>query len=343
MKSGRYCCLLGLMLFVDKKKTMTQKLLSVVIPVDNAEKNISHCVATLLRQSPAPDEIIIVHRESDLATADALREISGQKGIIIAAQPAGETQNLCDYGTGLAEGQWIYFCDPAGLVSDGFCTDFVQSIGSHPQVELFCFNTRTDETNPSFSAQDRVVHRRHGLMTAQQAFSDLLQNGACNAATGNFVVQKKKLDSWQIMHSKPLCQDSAFTLEVFLRAGQAWVSEKCHYSLRSPAAVAEISVKDGNSFRAHYDAFVCGYEKLTRLSEGSPASQELRRCYLIQSFKSMMQLSQNREIQPPGYFLNAIHYLGRDLRAGSLTNWILLRKPVLYNVLFRTQSGTAHV
>ncbi|WP_158784776.1 glycosyltransferase [Pantoea sp. BAV 3049] len=322
---------------------MTQKLLSVVIPVDNAEKNVAHCLAALLRQSPVPDEIIIVHHQSDTATADALREISGQSGIVIAARPAGETQNLCDYGTGLAQSKWLYCCDPDGLVSDGFCADFTRVIASHPQVELFCFNTRTDETNPSFSARDHVVHRRHGLMTARQAFSDMLQNGVCHSATCNFVVQKQKLDSWQIMHCKPLCQDSAYTLEVFLRSGQAWVSDKCHYSLRSPAAVAVVSVKDEHSFRGRYDAFVSGYEKLTRLSEDSRASQELRRLYLIQSFKSMMQIAQNNGIQTPDFLFNAIHYFGRDLRAGSLTNWILLRKPELYNVLFRTKSGTAHV
>ncbi|WP_193323352.1 glycosyltransferase [Erwinia endophytica] len=322
---------------------MTCKLLSVVIPVDHAEKNIVQCVSAFLCQSPVPDEIIIVHRESDIATVDLLREFSGQNNIIIAALPACEPLNICDFGIGLAQGKWLYCCDPAGIVSGGFCADFAQAISRHPDIDVFCFNTRTDEVNPSFITQTRVVHRRQGLMTAQQALSDLLQNDAGYAAGCNFIVPRTALSRWQIMHRGRLYQDATYALEVFLRSSQAWVSDKCHYSLRSPSAVTAITMKDEDNFRARYDAFINGYETLTRLSGSAHSSRELHQLYLIQSFKSMLSLSQANDYQTLEFLFNAIHYFGRDLKAGSFSDWILLRKPEWYSLLFCRRSVTAHV
>jgi len=322
---------------------MTHKLLSVVIPVNNTEKNIARCVAAFLCQSPMPDEIIIVHRESDIATVDLLREFSGQSNIIIVALPAGESQNICDFGISLAQGEWLYCCDPAGIVSGGFCADFAQAVSRHPDIDLFCFNTRTDEVNPSFSAQDRVVHRRHGLMTAQQTLSDLLQNDAGYAASCNFIVLRAALDRGRIRHRGDLSQDAAYTLAVFLRSSQVWVSDKCHYSLRALSAEPAVAMKDAGSFRAHYNAFIHGYEILTRLSGSTYSSRELRRLYLILSFKSMLSLSPTDDYQTLDFLFNEIHYFGRDLKAGSFTNWILLRKPEWYSMLFCRRSVTAHV
>ena len=100
---------------------MSDILLSVIIPTYNVEKYIVECVDSLLRQISAPNEIIIVNDSSTDGTVALIEQHYGHlpqvKLITIANGGAG---NARDKGVEVAEGQFVFFCDPDDVVVEGF-------------------------------------------------------------------------------------------------------------------------------------------------------------------------------------------------------------------------------
>ncbi len=68
---------------------------------------------------------------------------------------------------------------------------------------------------------------------------------------------------------------------------------------------------------------------------------ELRRLYLIHSFRLMINLSLPAGHRMPDYVKNAINYFGKSLKPGGTGNWLLLKQPELYSNLIKIKARTS--
>lgn len=315
---------------------MTQKNLSVIIPAYNVANYIVECIDSLLAQIPAPNELIIIN---DGSTDDTLAQIekhyAREEQVRIFTIPNGGLGQARDYGIALAEGKYIFCCDPDDVVCEGFYEELSQITALYPELELFCFNSLMFEDNDPTRIYPKVQHHQFGLLRAQDIFQGLLNSGAYTSATWNYVLKKEIIDRFHLRYITRLHEDHSFTLEAFMRCRIAWVSRHLYYRQRIRSGSLTNGNKSDSFFRQRYDAFLGSYEKLVKLTDGVNEKAELRRLYLIHSFRLMIHLSLASGQQVPDYVMNAISYFGKTLKPEGAINWLLLRQPELYSHLIR--------
>lgn len=112
---------------------MPGKKISVVIPVYNEEKHLSHCLSSLLSQTRIPDEIILI----DDGSKDRSEEVAKRYPIILLKsnhQGPGKARNL---GVKKAKGGVIVFVDADMTFDKKFIESLVKPIESGKSKGVF--------------------------------------------------------------------------------------------------------------------------------------------------------------------------------------------------------------
>ncbi|WP_130834606.1 glycosyltransferase family 2 protein [[Erwinia] mediterraneensis] len=310
---------------------MPEKLLSVIIPTYNVENYIVECVDSLLKQIPSPSEIIIVNDGSTDGTLQLAEQHYGHLSQVkIITIPNGGLGNARDTGIALAEGEYLFFCDPDDIVVEGLFDELQSVVKNYPQVDLFCFNSCTFLDGDSQRTHPKVQHTRFGLQIPQQVFLSLLHNGRYTSAVWNYVLKKSVIEQHQLRFVKRLHEDHHFSLAAFVKCHQAWVSKQVYYKQRIRHGSLTNSQKGDDFFYQRYDAFMHAYHVLLTSVEKGPWRRELQKYYLLHSFRLMIYLSLYNRTPVPEYVLNAIRVLGRDVKTRNYKEWLLLHMPELF-------------
>jgi glycosyltransferase involved in cell wall biosynthesis len=316
---------------LKKRVLMSEKLLSVIIPTYNVEKYIVECVDSLLAQISAPNEIIIVNDSSTDGTLALLRHHYGRMPQVqIITVPNGGAGLARDKGIELAQGDFLFFCDPDDRVAPGLIQELQHVVQQHPQVELFCFNSIAfDHEKPQLSSF-KVKHDLAGLQPAQQVLSSLLRNGTYTSAAWNYILKRTVVDNYQLRFEQRVHEDHCFSLGAFLKSHQAWVSEKSYYQQRVRAGSLTNGSKNSDYFLQRYHAFMQAYHDLMTTLEKNNWRNQLQKEYLLHSFRLMIYLSLYNRTPVPHYVINAIRFLGREIKPTGFKEWLLLNQPELF-------------
>ncbi|ATZ11851.1 glycosyltransferase family 2 protein [Erwinia amylovora] len=316
---------------------MAEKLLSVIIPACNVAGYIIECVDSLLAEIPAPNELIIIN---DGSTDDTLLRLdehyAREKRVRVVTIPNGGAGAARDYGVTLANGQFIFFCDPDDVVCKGLFTELSCTIQQWPELELFCFNSLCFADGNPQQTWRKVKHHQFGLLPALDVFQGLLRNGTYTSATWNYVIKKEVIDRYNLKYVQRVHEDHLFSLGAFMRCGTAFVSRHVYYRQRVRSGSLTNSSKDESYFFQRYQAFIAAWEKLVRLTDCA----ELRYLYLIHSFRLMIHLFVVSSEPMPDYLRHAILYFGKNLKPARIVDWLLLRKPEIYFNLLRIKQRT---
>lgn len=310
---------------------MSEKRLSIIIPTYNVEKYIVECVDSLLAQISAPNEIIIVNDGSTDGTLALLNQhYASQPQIQIVTVPNGGAGLARDKGIELAQGEFLFFCDPDDRVAPGLVQELQQVAQRHPEVELFCFSSTTfDHEQPQRSAS-KVKHDLTGLQPAQQVLSSLLRNGTYTSAAWNYILKRTVVDNHQLRFEQRVHEDHCFSLGAFLKSRQAWVSENSYYQQRVRVGSLTNGSKNSDYFLQRYHAFMRAYHDLMTTLEKNTWRDRLQKEYLLHSFRLMIYLSLYNRTPVPHYVINAIRFLGREITATGFKEWLLLNQPELF-------------
>lgn len=323
---------------------MTQKLLSVIIPAYNVADYIVECINSLLVQIPVPNELVIIN---DGSTDDTLARVeavcAGDPRVKIVTVPNGGAGLARDFGISLAQGEYVFCCDPDDIVCERFFEEFSATVARYPRLDLFCFNSAMFADGHPEQSWPKVAHSEFGLMHPQQAFRNLLNNGAYTSASWNYVLRKEIIDRFNLKYISRVHEDHCYTLDAFLRTRTAFVSKNVYYRQRLRQGSLTNGIKSDGFFRQRYDAFMQSYEKLITLTAECEERIELRRLYLIHSFRLMIHLSLASGRSVPVYVNHAINYFGKNLKPGGVVNWLLLRRPELYSNLLRIKRSLRKV
>ncbi len=88
----------------------TQIKISVIIPVYNREDTITNCLESVIKQTYAPAEIIVI---DDNSTDDTIKQINkfNDKIIILNTEQQSGAQTARNIGIKAAKSDWIAFLD----------------------------------------------------------------------------------------------------------------------------------------------------------------------------------------------------------------------------------------
>lgn len=88
---------------------MSEKFVSVILPVYNRSVSLSRAIDSVLSQVPAPDELIVVDDGSEEDLSPILSKYAGR--IVTHRQANGGAASARNAGARLAKGRWLAFVD----------------------------------------------------------------------------------------------------------------------------------------------------------------------------------------------------------------------------------------
>jgi len=84
---------------------------SVVVPAHDAEATVSGALRSVLAQTRAADEIVVVDDGSSDATATVVRDLEGAGPVRLLSQPQGGPSSARNAGVAASSGDWVAFLD----------------------------------------------------------------------------------------------------------------------------------------------------------------------------------------------------------------------------------------
>ena len=99
-------------------------MISIIIPVYNAEKTLKECVDSILTQSYRNFELILVDDGSKDTSPKICDEYASQdKRIIVIHKQNGGVSSARNTGLNIAKGEWITFIDADDYITEGYFDD----------------------------------------------------------------------------------------------------------------------------------------------------------------------------------------------------------------------------
>lgn len=104
------------------------KMVSIIVPVYNAEKTLEKCVRSLIEQTYSNIEIILVNdgsKDNSISLCYKLQMLDSR--IIVIDKPNGGVSSARNAGLDIAKGDFVMFCDSDDWVEKKWCEILVKS------------------------------------------------------------------------------------------------------------------------------------------------------------------------------------------------------------------------
>lgn len=99
-----------------------EEIISIIVPVYNAEKTLERCVRSLLGQTHTRIEVILVNDGSGDSSLELCRRFAQEDARVrVVDQPNGGVSSARNAGLDAATGEFILFCDSDDWVSPNWC------------------------------------------------------------------------------------------------------------------------------------------------------------------------------------------------------------------------------
>ena len=190
-------------------------MVSVIIPVFNAEKTLPDCVRSIQRQTYSDYELIFIDdgsKDRSGQICDDFRKQCAEKGIScqVIHQENGGVSKARNCGMDHANGEYFVCVDSDDVVEPCYLEDLVRSAQMHPELgHVLCsFRCTSHVHDYVFSDQDElsVLNRSDYMLLSDK----ILVQGPCLALYRTEIVRKHKI---RMREDLSLAEDTLFNLE----------------------------------------------------------------------------------------------------------------------------------
>lgn len=116
-------------------------MISIITPVYNAEKTLKRCVDSILKQSYADWELLLVNDGSTDDSTELCRQYAqADSRIRVFEKENGGASSARNMGLDNARGEWIAFCDADDWVDENWLELFVAHLRAEVQMVVQGFN-----------------------------------------------------------------------------------------------------------------------------------------------------------------------------------------------------------
>ncbi len=260
---------------------------SIVIPVYNVEKYLEECVDSVINQSYANLEIILVDDGAtdssgrmcdEYATVDPrIRVIHRQNGGLSAAR---------NTGLDVATGEYIYFLDSDDYIEKDTVSSLVEMCDSENadvvffDASVFYTDCEPDEKMYSYSRK-----KRYSTLNGKDTLVRLLNNDEYRTAVPLTFIKTNYLRSNNIRFCEGILhEDELFTFLVFNANGVVAHCHKEFYARR----IRPASIMTASGVSRRYESMLTIYNELSEMYRTKKAYGEAARRYLIREAKSVI-------------------------------------------------------
>ena len=188
------------------------ELISIIVPVYNAEKYISKCIESLISQTYTKLEIILINDGSTDLSGNVCDEYSKKdsriKVIHIENSGVSKARNV---GINNANGDWIVFVDADDWLEANFCEKLYDATMSNKEVDIVCSGYKR-----IYSDKEEIINcgRQKIIYDASQYLLKLLnvQNGYgfCHMK----LIRKKSINEVRFNENIKVGEDALFNIQL---------------------------------------------------------------------------------------------------------------------------------
>ncbi|MCX8963514.1 glycosyltransferase [Erwinia psidii] len=313
-----------------------QPTLSVIMPVYNARRYLAEALDSLLKQTLAPEEIIIIDDGSTDGTAELIGEYCQRHAhIMLLRNPHEGVSAARNKGLEVATGQFIYFMDADDFVGPTLFADFIREKRVCPQLELYGFSA---EMFPDVPPEQRKYTRTH-TRSMQGEFSGgsemlrkLIASNSAHRVLWSSIISRELIER---THSEFLPvqnhEDAPFMLTLYLQARRVFFTANTYYYKRYAESSLSVSTRDF-SWVKNYFIVREGTEKAL-LAAGLPLDNKLLDSYYHPVMIGCLMMVKKHRLRVPKEYQLPLNTLARQLTRNSLRMSLVWYCHPLYNSL----------
>ena len=206
------------------------QLVSIIIPVYNAERTLCKCLDSILEQDFNNYEIILVNDGSKDSSLDICNEYgSKHHNISVINQNNAGVSSARNAGLDVAKGDWITFIDSDDYIEDGFfnCLDTYNE-------DLIILNSRNlsptgDMSDSLFSKTNKQLHEKSGITHfISNNIDNTLFRGPCAKFYKKGLIKDIRFDT-----KMKVGEDSHFVFRYLCNIKSIqYLGNKAHYVIR---------------------------------------------------------------------------------------------------------------
>ncbi len=240
-------------------------LLSVVVPVYNAEKFLDKCIQSIIEYQGADLEVIIVDDGSKDHSLEVCRKWAERdRRIKVFSKQNGGVSSARNFGIDNAQGQYITFCDSDDYYSPHALETIRSALGNGCDLYLFCYN--------KFSAKKgytpNLVLDQDIILTSEELAKDFWKyysGGMINCGTNKVFCRSLILESGlRYDENMTFAEDATFNLQYLKKTRRLYMISKTLYNYISNDTQA-IKRRHKDYFKMHekmfgaIENFLCDY------------------------------------------------------------------------------------
>jgi len=162
-------------------------LVSIIVPMFNAENFVSATLASVLRENEIPIEVIVVNDQSTDRSLDRVREFDDNRLHIING-PGRGASGAMNAGLAHASGSIVMICDSDDLYPDGRISRQVEWLCSHPEYDAVCGDYSTIDDRGNLIAELRCGDKQAEI--TDELLGGKLRTSFCTYALRSSLAKK---------------------------------------------------------------------------------------------------------------------------------------------------------
>ncbi|WP_341828960.1 glycosyltransferase family 2 protein [Trueperella pyogenes] len=218
--------------------------ISIVIPVYNAQKYLSHCVDSVKEQTFQDWEIILVDDGSTDSSPELCDQLAlSDSRITVIHQPNAGTSAARNTGLGAATGAYVTFMDNDDWWTRSDCLDIVYASLTSQPVDFLC-HMNCDASFDGVITNDQPTKYADAVaaMPPREAFHFLIDRGLLASAVWAKIVRRDLIVDHQIFFPSGMRnEDTEWSAKLLaVSASVGWIDER-FYAYRQGHSYAQTS------------------------------------------------------------------------------------------------------
>lgn len=206
---------------------MSSKLVSIIIPVYNAESFLSDMLNSLIKQTYSNIEIVLIDDGSTDLSAHICKEyVTRYKNIKLYHTPNNGVSSARNLGLHYANGSYIAFCDADDIVSHTLIECLVNNIeNNNSDLAIGSIAWRIEGIDKMIKFRNDTIFRKNysSLFTSHNLAK---YGGPCAK-----LFKKEIIHSYNLLFNKNIkfCEDIIFLFQYLLHTNSVSTTEECLY------------------------------------------------------------------------------------------------------------------
>lgn len=203
---------------------MNEVLVSVIIPLYNAEKWIERCIRSLQKQIGFEHiELVLVDDGSTDQTLKIAETLAENENIVCLHKPNGGVSSARNTGINAARGQYITFVDADDYVDDDFISHLLNAMLSGCDIACSGFVVEYPDTSVK-----KTASKKH-IMDGRQTLKEFLLGSVIEPGVCNKMFKRELIGDLRFDESFAIAEDKYFLFKYLQRVEKCIVLPEANY------------------------------------------------------------------------------------------------------------------